>query len=61
MACVLILLPSILTEPAVATLSGCKARKRSFWKPSAAESMNFFIDLQQVFVEHTFALTCLIS
>lgn len=50
MSCGLLLLPTILTEAAVATLSSGKGKKRSFWKPSAAESMSYFIDIQRVSV-----------
>ncbi len=48
MASALALLPTVLTESAVATLSSGKGKRRSFWKPSVAESMSYFIDLQKV-------------
>jgi hypothetical protein len=48
MACTLTLLPTLLTESSVTTLSSGKGRKRSFWKPTLAESMAYFVDIQKV-------------
>jgi hypothetical protein len=47
MACCLTLLPSYLSEKSVATLSK-GVKRRSFWKPSTAESMSHFVDIQNV-------------
>jgi hypothetical protein len=46
-ACAICLLPSTLSESAVVTLSK-KGQRRSFWKPSVAEGMSYFVDIQQV-------------
>ena len=45
-AVTLVLLPSFLTELSVVAL--LKGKQRNFWKPSAAESMTHFVDLQKV-------------
>src|SRR6218665_207636 len=48
MTIALILLPSLLPEPSVATLSSGKGKNRAYWKPSVSESMSYFIDVQKV-------------
>lgn len=53
MACSLALLPSFLSEQSVVTLA--KGKRRSFLKPSTAESMQFFVDIQKV----SACITCL--
>ena len=45
---VLLLLPTLLPESAVTTLSARKGKKRSFWKPSVAEVMAQFINIKKV-------------
>jgi len=45
-AAVLVLLPVLLPEPAVISVS--KGRKCKLWKPSISESMSYFVDVQKV-------------
>jgi hypothetical protein len=47
LAVVLLLLPMLLPESQVAVTGG-RGRKGTYWKPSVAESMSFFIDVQLV-------------
>lgn len=47
LAVALLLLPMLLSESQVAVTGG-RGRKRTYWKPSVAESMSFFIDVQLV-------------
>lgn len=54
MAVSLMLLPLLLPESQITVASG-KGRKRVHWKPSTAESMTFFVDVQAV----TAAVQCL--
>src|SRR5688572_4021271 len=61
MTIALILLPSLLPETSVATLSSGKGKRRSFWKPSVSESMNYFIDVQKVFIIYCYFLMQLLS
>ena len=51
MSVALALLPTLLPESAVASTGGGKGRKRTYWKPSIAESMSFFVDVQKVLYE----------
>ena len=44
----MVLLPTILTESYGATLSSGKGKKKTIWKPSVAETMSHFIDIQKV-------------
>ena len=46
-ACAVPLLPSVLTESSVLTLSK-KGKRKNFWKPSVAESISSFVDIQMV-------------
>jgi hypothetical protein len=48
MACGMMLLPTVLCESSVCTLSSGKGKRRAFWKPSVAEGMSYFVDLQKV-------------
>lgn len=64
MACSLALLPFFLPpEQFLATLT-VKGKKRSYWKPSTADSMLYFIDIQKVcgvnFAGVIFCLSCVI-
>lgn len=57
----LMLLPTLLPEAAVTCLSSEKGRKRSYWKPSIAESMANFVDIKEVNTEfHAFKALAII-
>jgi len=45
----LLFLPVLLPEAPFAITAGVKGRKRSVWKPTILETMEHFIDVQQVF------------
>jgi hypothetical protein len=44
----LVLLPLLLPESSVATMTKGKGKKRSYFKPTMAESMAWFVDIQKV-------------
>ena len=50
MTLTLMLLPLLLSEAPFAINSGERRRKRSVWKPSSVETMENFVDLQEVHV-----------
>lgn len=56
MSVAMIMLPGLLPESSVASTGGGKGRKRSMWKPSVAESMSFFVDVQKVWIVYFYAL-----
>jgi hypothetical protein len=49
-ACAAVLLPIILTESCVVAV-GKKGKRRSFRKPSVADSMRYFFDIQQIYIK----------
>jgi len=48
MRAALILLPLLLPESLVATLARGRGKRRAYYKPSAMESMSWFVDIQKV-------------
>jgi len=48
MRAALILLPLLLPESLVATLARGRGERRAYYKPSAMESMSWFVDIQKV-------------
>ena len=60
MTLTLVLLPLLLSEAPFAVNSGERRRKRSVWKPSAVETMENFVDLQEVSVEFIFLDGCVL-
>ena len=50
MRAALILLPLLLPESLVATLARGSGKRRAYYKPSAIESMSWFVDIQKASV-----------
>ena len=48
MRAALVLLPLLLPESLVATLSRGSGKRRAYYKPSSVESMSWFVDIQKV-------------